>query len=75
MDRKWKVVNEYPKLAKDKKTLLVRCWFPTSNVIVNVDMLKVSALADNFEMITLMAFLQMNFADVAYFDRNKTVQL
>lgn len=71
----WKIVQEFPHLPKDKTTLYVRCWFPTSNVIVRVDVLRIAEFADDFEMVAILSFVQKNFNQVAYFDRDKTALL
>lgn len=71
----WKIVQEFPHLPKDRTTLYVRCWFPTSNVIVRVDVLRIAEFADDFEMVAILSFVQKNFNQVAYFDKDKTAVL
>ena len=62
-------------MPKDRTTLYVRCWFPTLNVIVRVDVLRIAEFADDFEMVAILSFVQQNFNQVAYFDINKTAVL
>ena len=59
-DRLWKVVNELPKLSSTKNTIYVRCWFPSLNVLITVDFLKMAQFADDFEMVALSAFVMLN---------------
>ena len=59
-DRLWKVVHELPKLSSTKNTIYVRCWFPSLNVLITVDFLKMAQFADDFEMVALSAFVMLN---------------
>ena len=68
-------MQEFPKLTEDHGSILVMCWFPTPNVFVWVDLLKVADYADAFEKIALLSFLQTNYDDVANFDLSKTANL
>ena len=73
--RLWKVIQDKPTLDEERSTILVQCWFPALNFLVNVDLLKIADLADTQEMVTLLAYVQMNFLDVKYFDMKKTTML
>ena len=59
-DRLWKVVNELPRLSSSKNTIYVSCWFPSLNVLITVDFLKMAHFADDFEMVALSAFVMLN---------------
>ena len=67
----WKIVLEIPNLPVKKDAIYVRVWFPTSNVIVKADIMKFDAFADDFEMVALLAFVQRNIGQIAYFDQDK----
>ena len=68
-------MQEHPTLKEDSSTLYVRCWFPTSNVIVKVDVLEVAKFADDFQMVAIISFLQENLSHVANFNKDKTADL
>lgn len=68
--RTWKVVLECPALPADRSTLYLYCWFPSTNLKVKVDLLKIDDFCDAFTMITLLAFVQINFEDVKVFNSN-----
>ena len=62
--RRWKVVHEMPKLSTDKKTILMRCWFPTPNAVVTVDVLALSSFFTPLQRIALSAFMFTNLEGV-----------
>lgn len=45
--RAWKVIQDKPTLDEKKSTILVQCWFPNRNIIVDVDLLKIKDFADD----------------------------
>lgn len=53
----------------------MQCWFPALNFLVNVDLLKIADLADTQEMVTLLAYVQMNFFDVKFYKMKKAAML
>jgi hypothetical protein len=49
VNRNWKVVQDFPRLSQDKKTIIVKAWFPLKNKIYKVDILKFEGIgADHF---------------------------
>ena len=74
--RTWKVVQDFPRLSVNKKTIFVKAWFHDLSEIVKIDILNFESLgADKFQLIAFLSLIQMNMAEVAYFDKNKTALL
>ena len=61
VERAWKIIVEDLELSQMQKLIYVRCWFPSENVALKVDVLKLKAFgADVFEMVAFCAFVQIN---------------
>lgn len=73
-EREWRVVRERPSFNYKGTILYVRCWFPSFETTVLVDVVAASKYCNNFEKVCLLCYVECNLAAVRDLDKTKKLR-
>jgi hypothetical protein len=58
-----------PTFNQTGTAVYVRCWFPSRNEYIKVDIIEIMELADDFETLAFLSYIHTNLYDVMQIDK------